>query len=146
MDNAVLSAKQDWLWSRMTCDCVFRDDASHFCLDVVWLEIGIRDELPGLLLTGCVTRGKSRTSSRDHECQRQSTAWQDALSAWWDVRQSRGLRKAPWRRCSPTGPVISSASLSPGSVVLGSHYMISTTTHILSSLSNSGIVSAVSLS
>ena len=145
MDNAVLSAKQDWLWSRMTCNCVFRDASPRFCLDV-WLETGIRDELPGLLLTGCVTRGKSRTSSRDHECQRQSTAWQDALSERWDVRQSRGLGKAPWRRRSPTGPVISSASLSPGGVVLGSHYVISTTAHILSSLSNSGILSAVSLS
>lgn len=42
--------------------------------------------------------------------------------------------------------MISSASLSPGGVVLRSHYVISTTTHILSSLSNSCILSAVSLS
>lgn len=147
MDNAVLSAKQDRLWSRMTRYCV-RDDASpHFCSDiVVWLEIGNRVELPGLLLTGCVTRGKSLTCTRDHECQRQSTARQDALSEWWDGHQSRGHRKAPWFWCSPTGFVISSASLSLGGVVLRSHYVISSTTHILSSLSNSCILSAVSLS
>lgn len=45
----------------MTCYCVLRDNVSpRFCFDnIVWLEIGNRDELPGLLLTGCVTRGES---------------------------------------------------------------------------------------
>lgn len=105
MDNAVLPAKQDWLWSRMTRYCVFRDDASpQFCSDtVVWLEIGNRAELPGLLFTGCVTRGESLTSTRDHECQRRSIARQDALREWWDVRQSRGHGKAPWSWGIPRG-------------------------------------------
>lgn len=105
MDNAVLPAKQDWLWSRMTRYCVFRDDASpHFCSDtVVWLKTGNRAELPGLLLTGCVTRGESLASTRDHECQRRSIARQDALCEWWDVHQSRGHGKAPWRWGIPRG-------------------------------------------
>lgn len=39
--------------------CVRHDASPHFCSDiVVSLETGNRVELPGLLLTGCVTKGK----------------------------------------------------------------------------------------